>query len=49
MIGDVDGVILFYRFLYVTKPSPVVAACAEIRGSSVSGFGVIVIWRRKWN
>ena len=49
VIGDVDGVVLFYRFLYISKPSPVVAACAEIRGLSVCGFGVIVIWRGKWN
>ena len=49
MIGDVDGVVLFYRFLDITKPCSVVSACTEIRGSSVSGFGVIVIWRRKWD
>ena len=49
MIGDVDGVILFYRLLDRVYPSSVMLAIMEVRGSSISGCGVIVIWRREWD
>ena len=34
VIGDVNGVILFYRFLYVTKPSPIVSLVRKSEGQA---------------
>ena len=49
VVGDVNGVILFYRFLHGFYPCSVMPVIFEIRGSSVGGCGVIVIWRWEWN
>ena len=49
VIGDVNGVVLFYRFFNRFYVSSVMPAITKIRGLSISGCGVIVILRREWN
>ena len=49
VVGDVNRVILFYRFLHGFYPCLVMPVIFEIRGLSVGGCGVIEIWRWEWN
>ena len=49
VIGDVDGVVSYYRETDASKVMMIVGFTAKVLRVSVGSCGVIVVWRGKWN